>query len=84
MALLDDFKDLEKETPKDKAPNADNPADSSNSNNKQDAEHMRGYIPTLNNKGTDGNQIHRRYSQDFYNRLNGKTEPKNKETPESK
>lgn len=88
MALLDDFKDLEKEgdKTKDVTTNAgeNNSTPPANNENQGNNEHIRGFIPSLNNKGADGKQIHQRYSQAFYDKVNGTKEPDKGSEPEQK
>lgn len=88
MALLDDFKDLEKEgdKPKDVTTSAgeNNSTNPANNENQGNNEHIRGFIPSLNNKGADGKQIHQRYSQAFYDKVNGTKEPDKGSEPEQK
>lgn len=88
MALLDDFKDLEKEgdKPKDVTTSAgeNNSTPPANNENQSNNENVRGFIPSLNNKGADGKQIHQRYSQAFYDKINGEKEPDKSSKPEQK
>lgn len=88
MALLDDFKDLEKEgdKPKDVTTSAgeNNSTNPANNENQSNNENVRGFIPSLNNKGADGKQIHQRYSQAFYDKINGEKEPDKSSKPEQK